>query len=242
MSTDTIPAVRVLSTREVVRATPRTRIVRLDIGFETFQFEAGQAIVVGLHNAPFRKPYSIACSPRQALQSGALELLVQIDNLDEFDPHIERLSSGDTVDVEGPFGTFGIPRDIGENEILFVAGGTGIAPIRGMLWDAIEHRPTSHLALIYSVRSADEIAYEEELRKLAENGRLDLRVTLTRDGPASWLGPRGRINEALIQHVIRTEETRCVLCGPQAMINDVTALLLGAGVSIDRIVTETFST
>lgn len=232
---------RVLTTREVVRATPRTRIVRLDLGSDGFSFAAGQAVLVGLHDSPTRRPYSIACSPRQAAESRSLELLVQVDSPDVDDPHLERLSPGSVVDVEGPFGTFGLPADIEEGDILFVAGGTGIAPLRSMLWDSIEHRPSTHLTLIYSVRSADEIAYEGELGELANEGRLDLRITITRDDPASWLGPRGRVNAALIHSVIRTPETRCVLCGPQGMISDVTGLLIAAGVPTDKILTETFS-
>jgi ferredoxin-NADP reductase len=92
------------------------------------------------------------------------------------------------------------------------------------------------------VRSADEIAYEEELRRLGEQGRLDLRLTITRDGPENWLGPRGRIDAPLIGSVVRSLDTRCILCGPPAMINDVTALLIAAGIAPDFILTETFST
>jgi ferredoxin-NADP reductase len=175
------------------------------------------------------------------MASNVIELLVQIDALEADDPHLERLDVGDRVDVEGPLGTFGLPEPDGL-DVLFVAGGTGIAPLRSMLWAAIENRPTSKLSLIYSVRSADEIAYERELRELCDAGRLDFRVTITRDGPESWLGPRGRINAALIQHVVRTPETYCILCGPPAMIADVTALLSAAGVPAELILTETFST
>jgi ferredoxin-NADP reductase len=234
--------VRVLTTRDVIRATPRTRIIRLDLGSDPFSFKAGQAVVVGLHDEAMRKPYSIASSPQHAIDSNCLELLLPIDNPEPDDPHLERLAAGTKVDVEGPFGTFGLPADADDTAILFVAGGTGIAPLRSMMWDTIERRPATHLALIYSVRSPDEIAYEDELRALSAEGRLDLRVTVTRERRESWLGPRGRIDAALVQSVIRTPETRCVLCGPAAMISDVTSLLSGAGVPGERIVTETCST
>jgi NAD(P)H-flavin reductase len=229
-----------VTTRDVIRATPRTRIIGLDLGTEPFSFTAGQAILVAPHGAPLRKPYSIACSPKQAAESHTLELLVQIDAPDADDPHLERLTPGRLVDVEGPLGSFGLP-PADERDILFVAGGTGIAPLRSMLWDAIEHRPQTKLTLIYSVRSSDEIAYEDEFRNVAGSGRLDFRVTITRSGPESWLGPRGRINDALIQHVIRTPQTHCIVCGPRAMITDVVALLTAAGVPDDLILTETFS-
>jgi ferredoxin-NADP reductase len=234
--------VPVLQTRDVVRATPRTRIIRIDLGSHPFTFQAGQAVIVGLHDSPLRKPYSIACSPRQSAESRAIELLVQIDDSDAENPHLERLTPGTSVEVSGPLGAFGLPSSDGEGDILFVAGGTGIAPLRSMMWDVIEQQPGRRLALIYSVRSADEIAYESELRLLAHEGRLDLRLTITRLGREQWLGPRGRIDMALVQSVVRTPETDCVLCGPPAMISDVTALLIGAGVPAERIVRESFAT
>ena len=200
-------------------------------------------MLVAPHGAPVRKPYSIACSPRQAAESNTLELLVQTDAPPDIDdPHLERLTPGTLVDVEGPLGTFGLPAETDDTDILFVAGGTGIAPLRSMIWETIEHRPATHRALIYSVRSADEIAYEREFKELAEAGRVDVRITITRDGPESWLGPRGRVNAALIQSVIRTPATRAVVCGPQGMVSDVRSLLGAAGVAPERIVTETFLT
>jgi ferredoxin-NADP reductase len=231
--------VRVLETRDVIRATPRTRIIHLALDARPFSFAAGQAVFVGLHGSSVRKPYSLACSPGQAARAHALELLVQIDDADPANPHLERLIPGTPVDVDGPLGTFGLPAD-GESDVLLVAGGTGIAPLRSMLWDAIEHRPLQKIALIYSVRSVDEIAYEQELSELAASGRLDLRLTITREGPESWLGPRGRIDAALIQSVVHRAETRCVLCGPAGMIADVTTLLVARGINRDWIVTETF--
>ena len=153
---------RTLPAREVIKTTPRTRIIRLDLGASAFPFKAGQAVMVGLHTSSLRKPYSIASSPKQTAQSGALELLVQLDETGLPDPHLERLTPGTLVDVEGPFGTFGLTADRGDHDILFVAGGTGIAPLRSMLWDTIEHGAPNRLALIYSARSADELAYENE--------------------------------------------------------------------------------
>ena len=230
----------VLTTREVIQTTPRTRIIRLDLGRQPFDFRAGQAVLVGLHGAPIKKPYSIACSPRQAVESNALELLVQVDDRDPENPHLERLTPGTAVDVEGPFGTFALSLTPSEDDVLFVAGGTGIAPLRSILWEIIEHQPARRIAMICSVRSAEEIAYEEELRRLAATGRLQLRFTITRDGGAEWLGPRGRIDLALLNSVLRSPETDCVLCGPPAMISDVTELLVHSGIAPERIVKESF--
>jgi phenol/toluene 2-monooxygenase (NADH) P5/A5 len=233
--------VRVLQTRDVIRATPRTRIIHLDLDDQPFAFEAGQAVLVGLHGSELRKPYSIACSPGHAARERALELLVQIDDPDPANPHLERLNRGEAVDVDGPLGRFGLPQDLGDDDVLFVGGGTGIAPLRSMMWDVLDRRPLQRVALIYSARSVDEIAYEEEFRMLADERRIDLHLTITRDGPESWLGPRGRIDAALVQSVVRRPETTAILCGPPGMIADATTLLVSAGLDRSRIVTETFA-
>lgn len=228
-----------LSVRDVFSATPRTRIVRLDLNRTPFSFRAGQAVLVGLADSTLRKPYSIACSPAQAIELDALELLVQIDEPDEPDPHIDRVTPGTLLAVEGPFGTFSLPVTLPERDLLFVAGGTGIAPLRAMLWEALDDDVDRRLTLLYSARSADEFAYEAELRELAALGRIALHQTITRDD-AGWTGARGRINAGTIAAALRTPATRCALCGPPAMIAAVTALLKAAGVSEDRVLTETF--
>ena len=67
-----------LPIREVVRATPRARIVQLDLDGRTFDYAAGQAVLVGAGNQR-KRPYSIAGAPEDAIRSGYLELLVGVD-------------------------------------------------------------------------------------------------------------------------------------------------------------------
>jgi NAD(P)H-flavin reductase len=232
--------VPVLPVREVLRATPRTRIIRIELEDTAFAFTAGQAVLVGLQRSTVRKPYSIACSPRQARELKALELLVQIDDSGAPDPHLERATPGMALSVEGPFGVFGLPPGIEEDHVLFVAGGTGIAPLRAMLWDLLDRPAHTQLSLIYSARSTDEFGYEAELRQLADGGRLRLRQTVTREEPEGWTGPRGRVDGAMVQSMLVSPATRCVLCGPPGMVSTTSALLKAAGVPEGRILTETF--
>ena len=68
--------------------------------------------------------------------------------------------------------------------MLLVAGGTGIAPLRSMLGEALEPARSPIAHVIYSARTADEFAYRDELEALAADGRIDLTLTVTRDGDA----------------------------------------------------------
>ena len=228
----------VLPARSVLRATPRTRVIRIDLGSQSFPFTAGQAVFAGLAEGSVRRPYSIACSPGQATRQNAIELLVQIDDHNAPDPHLERVEPGTLLSIQGPFGSFSL-REFHSPSLLLVAGGTGIAPLRSMMWDVLERTNGMKIALLYSARTPDEFAYREELQALASERRISLVMTVTRDLESSWPGPRGRVNHDLITGILKEPDTQCVICGPAALVADTTALLRKLGVR--EIVTETYS-
>src|ERR1700730_17823601 len=120
---------------EILRATPRARIVRIDLAGSTFDYLAGQAVLVGATGGP-RRPYSLAAAPEHARRYVCIELLVGVDENETLGPHL-RLERGSAVDVEGPLGSFTFPREPAERRFVFVAGGTGIAPLRAMLHHAL---------------------------------------------------------------------------------------------------------
>jgi ferredoxin-NADP reductase len=230
-----------LPAREIIRSTPRTRIIRIDLDGHAFPFVAGQAVFAGLASGSVRRPYSIACSPGQSQRDVMIELLVQIDDHDAPDPHLELVERGTALRVQGPFGNFSLPSD-DAMPLLFIAGGTGIAPLRSMLWDTLERDSHPSLSVLYSARSPEEFAYAGELLALAGDGRLELLRTITRDTTTNWDGTRGRLNSELMGRMLKTPETRCVICGPAALVADASAIAKGFGVSAEHILTETYST
>jgi ferredoxin-NADP reductase len=230
----------VIPARQVVRATPRTRLLTLDLGDQPFPFTAGQAVFAGLAQGTVRRPYSIACSPAWSRAAQALELLVQIDDHSAPDPHLEHATVDTPLRIEGPFGSFSLPHPLPERHVLFIAGGTGIAPLRSMLGELLAARPEVAPALIYSARTPDEFAFRDEFERLVAAGILEMRLTVTRDQGARWAGGRGRITTALVRDLIKSPVTRCLVCGPPALVTDAIALLKEAGVDEDRIGWEAF--
>ena len=195
----------------------------------------------GLAESAVRRPYSIACSPGQARSSSALELLVQIDDHAAPDPHLERASAGTSLRIDGPFGSFVLPAPLMERQLLLIAGGTGIAPLRSILWDTLDRQPSVSIGVIYSARSPDEFAYLPELSRLAVDERIRFVSTITRDSAADWRGARGRINGDMIASLLDARDTRCVICGPAGLVASATTMLKDAGVAEDRIQTETYA-
>ena len=224
--------------RQITQSTPRTRILNLDVRAAEFSFAAGQAVMLGLSGSPLRKPYSIASAPWEVRKSGTMQLLVQIDG-GGLDPHLELAAPGTPLDLEGPFGSFGLPEPV-DRPMLFIAGGTGIAPLRSML---IEHlsRPTTHpVSLIYSARSIDEFAFRPELIALESARRLTAYFTITREERPEWSGRRGRISGELLKEALPSTDSICLICGPPQLVTDARLLLSQLGVSDDQILVEKY--
>jgi ferredoxin-NADP reductase len=231
-----------LVVREVMAATPRTRRLRIDTGPEGFAFLAGQAVMVGLHGSPLRKPYSIASAPGEAARFGRIELLVQVDDSGGPDPHLELAAAGTLVDVDGPFGSFAAPPAAEGGPLLLVAGGTGIAPLRSMLLDMLERTPAPRLHVVLSARTTAELGYRDELEGLAAAGRIHLWLTVTRDQDEAWQGRRGRIDRALLADALPPGSPWCLVCGPAAFVRDAQTALAALGVPAARIGIERYDT
>ena len=229
-----------LPIREVRPATSRARIVQIGLEGAAFAYQAGQAVLIASQGREPRRPYSIAAAPEDAKRADGLELLVGVDQTGQPGAHLS-LELGSLVDVEGPLGRFTFPDSPQERCFLFVAGGTGIAPLRAMLRHALR-RPHEHIGLLYSARAPGDFAYEQELRSLAETGRIDLNQAVTRSfGSETWSGPRGRIGASELGPLLHDRATLCFVCGPQALVQEVSGLLGRLGVGLSRIKTEEWS-
>lgn len=223
-----------LTIRDVSHATPRARIVHLNLDGQHFDYAAGQAVVVGVPGAEKRRPYSIASAPEDVQRDGYLELLVGVDDEGRAGDHLP-LDAGTAVEVEGPLGTFVFPADPIEQQFVFVAGGTGIAPLRAMMRHALAIPSAHRVGLLYSARTPEDFAYEQELRALAAIGTIELRQTVTRAAETDWAGNRGRIDRAALATLVHDDRTLCFVCGPAAMVDDIPRLLVEIGVPRERI-------
>ena len=225
-----------LPIREVLPATPRARIMRLDLDGHAFDYAPGQAVTVASHGQDTRRPYSIAAAPEEAKRDGWLELLVGVNADGTPGPHLS-LSAGALIDVEGPLGSFTFPPSPEERRFVFIAGGTGIAPLRAMLQRAL-HLPHRNIGLFYSVRTPDEFAYEQELRGLSKAGEIELRQTVTRAAEHDWSGPRGRLKREALEELVHDPATLCFVCGPPALVDEMPKILAELGIPRERIKIE----
>jgi NAD(P)H-flavin reductase len=217
-------------------ATPRAHIIRLDLQGQPFTYRAGQAAYIQPAGADKRRPYSIASAPEETAQNDQLEFLVQTDATGASGLTPDLIRPGTLATVDGPLGSFVFPAEHPiEQNFLFVAGGTGIAPLRSMLWHALLAERPGRIGLIYSVRSPEELAYREEFEKLARQGRITFRHTVTRTASDGWTGRQGRIDAASLKDMVDPGNTLCFVCGPPALIGDIRPRLNALGVKDEQI-------
>jgi ferredoxin-NADP reductase len=95
--------------------------------------------------------------------------------------------------------------------------------------------PHEQIGLFYSARTPDEFAYEAELRELARSGRIELRQTVTRSATDGWAGARGRLGRTELQSLVHDPATLCFVCGPPALVAEMSAHLMELGVERRRI-------
>ena len=223
-----------LRIRDVAPVTPRARLVRLDLDGHAFDYVAGQAVMVGNHGGDAMRPYSIASAPEDARRDRTIELLVGVRENGEPGDHLT-LRAGGEVDVEGPLGSFVFPSSFAEPRVVFIAGGTGIAPLRAMLRHTLALRPAPGVGLLYSARTPDEFAFADEFRALAADRAIEFRQTITRETTLDWSGNRGRIDREALQPLVHGPDTLCFICGPRALVDDMPKLLKELGVSEEKI-------
>lgn len=222
-------------------ATPATRIVRAALGSSRFPFKPGQAAVIGLAESHERVPYSLACSPEEARERGTLEFLIKVEASGRWGHKFDRIARGQKLAVRGPRGSFVLPARALTRPLLFVAGGTGIAPIRSMIAHALR-RPHRSIRLLYSARTAADFAYARELRALARRRDFEVWFHATREAPEGWRGERGRIAPGHLAPLVEDRTTLCFVCGPTAMVADLPLMLTRLGVPRRNVELEQWGT
>ncbi|KCZ87966.1 NADH:ubiquinone reductase (Na(+)-transporting) subunit F [Hyphomonas johnsonii] len=158
---------------------------------------------------------------------------------------LSTLTLGDSITLKGPFGDFHV-KDA-DDEIIFIGGGAGIAPIRSMIQDQLSVRGrTSKISFWYGARTPEDIVYSDEFAQLADTYRnFSWHVALSHlDKDDTWSGERGLIHEFVRDQYLASHpdigRCRFYVCGPPPMLEAVLKSLAALGVPEDRIAFDDF--
>ncbi|HMD56792.1 MAG TPA: FAD/NAD(P)-binding protein [Solirubrobacteraceae bacterium] len=145
-----------------------------------------------------------------------------------------RAREGDVLGVRGPFGRAWPVEDLEGVDVLVVAGGIGLAPLRPAIHALLARRPRlGRLLLLYGSRAPDQMLFEPELAEWSERG-LDVSVTVDSAGP-EWVGHVGVVPRLVHRARFDPAEAVSLLCGPEVMMRFTAAALIERGVGGDRI-------
>ena len=231
---------RVVSIRD---ETPRAKTIRFAVSHWPGHV-AGQHADVRLEAEDgyrAERSYSIASPP----EASGLELTV--DRLDdgEVSPFLtSQLQPDDTIQLRGPIGGHFVWSAVEPpHPLLLIGGGSGIVPLMCMLRHRRLAGSAVRAALLYSVRTRQDVIYHSELAELArDDPQLTLRITLTRNVDPGWSGGVGRIDLPAVQALLNDLDgvTDSFVCGSADFVEAASALLLQAGQPLDAIRTERF--
>ncbi|MEJ2069812.1 MAG: FAD/NAD(P)-binding protein [Syntrophobacterales bacterium] len=149
--------------------------------------------------------------------------------------HLCKLGRGDLVGVRGPFGTAWPVKEAEGRDLVFVAGGLGLAPLRPAIYHALANRPAyGNIEIIYGARSPQDMLYFRELK--GWRGRFDARVHVTVDAaPPEWRGRVGVVTKVIDLARFDPPHTVALMCGPGVMMRFTVQGLMARGVEPDNI-------
>jgi Na+-transporting NADH:ubiquinone oxidoreductase subunit F len=159
--------------------------------------------------------------------------------------YIFGLKPGDHVDITGPYGEFCAQG--GEREMMFIAGGAGIAPVRSMILDQLTRLGTTrHISFWYGARALRDICYADEFDRLAKeypNFAWQVALSAPEEGD-DWRGSAGFIHNVVFDECLADhktpEELEYYLCGPPVMSSAVMHMLENLGVDRSSIFFDDF--
>ena len=203
-------------------------------------------------NEPVVRAYSMANYPGE---KGIVKFNIRVaspppkggDNIPpgKMSSWVFNLKPGDKVTVYGPFGEFFAKET--DNEMVFIGGGAGMAPMRSHIFDQLKRLHSQRkISFWYGARSLREAFYVEEFDQLAkDNPNFTWTLALSDPLPEdNWKGPTGFIHNVLYENYLKDhpapEDCEFYMCGPPVMNAAVIKMLTDLGVERDSIFLDDF--
>ena len=222
---------------EVIDETPDVRTLRLvfqdDKVRENFTFRSGQFAEYSAFGAG-ESTFCIASSPTR---TGHIECCFR--SVGRVTESLRRLEAGDSIGVRGPYGnSFPIEDFYGRN-LVFVAGGIALPPLRTLIWNVLDQREKfGEVTIVYGARTESDLVYKRELQEWQEWS--DVRLVKTVDpggeGP-TWDGRVGFVPTILEEAAPSAENTIALVCGPPIMIKFTLPVLEKLGFTDEQVYT-----
>src|ERR1700678_2914540 len=232
-------AVAEVVSKDAVTHDMRHLVLRL-IEPAEIKFFPGQYVDIAIPDTGAVRSFSMANTSSR--ESGLLEFVIKVYPDGQFSKFLaEKLAEGDRLDLSGPFGVFTLRE--GDNDLVFVGGGAGMAPILSLLRTLAERGLTRKATFFYGARTKKDLCFEAELHEL-EDRLPDFRYipALSEPGDEEWDCQTGLITDVVKRHASDLRGAHAYVCGPPPMVEAALPLLATLGVEEKRIYYDKFTT
>ncbi len=215
----------------------RHLILRL-VDTTDFKFFPGQYVDITVPGTDEVRSFSMANT--SARESGQLEFVIKIYPDGLFSHYLDtKLQLGDRLNISGPFGVFTL-RDAPDNDLVFVGGGAGMAPILCLLRSMADRGIDRKAVYYYGARRHGDLCFEDELRAL-EQALPNFRYVpaLSED---EWEGETGLITDVVSRLAGDLSKAHAYICGPPPMVEAAVPLLARLGVPEKHVYWDKFTT
>jgi sulfhydrogenase subunit gamma (sulfur reductase) len=227
----TVPAV--VNVDEITDEAPEVRTFYLSftdpVVGEQFKLKSGQFIMCTVFGAG-EFAVSLPPSPENDRFHITVRRVGKVTNA------LHGLRPGDKLGVRGPFGN-GFPfADIKGKNIVYIAGGIGLIPLRSSIVHVLQHRQAfGRIILLYGARTSADLLYQQNITEWRKTPGFETFITIDRSEP-NWDGEVGFVHTLIEKAKVPVEDTVAFVCGPPVMFNSVIAKLLERGMSEDAII------
>jgi NAD(P)H-flavin reductase len=196
----------------------------------SFRHQPGQFVMLSIPGTG-EMPISISSSPTRP---EVLELCVR--RVGRVTNALYRMRTNDVVGVRGPYGNGYPMQEIAGNDLLLAAGGLGMAPLRSLLWYALDHRDQfNNLTLMYGSKRPEDMLFREELVALVDRADINCLLTVDADPSGTWKNHVGLLPTLFDYAKIDPARTYAAVCGPPVVYKFILQRLLNLGFPKNRI-------
>jgi sulfhydrogenase subunit gamma (sulfur reductase) len=222
---------------KVIKEAPGVKTFRMKFQDETeaevFEFKAGQ---FGEYSA-FGEGESTFCIASSPTRKGYIECTFR--DTGRVTSGLASLEEGSTMGFRGPYGNvFPLDEWKGKN-LVFIAGGIALPPMRCVIWNALDLRENfKDITIIYGAKTVNDLVYKSELREWEERPDVKMVTTVDPGGQtADWKGEIGFVPTIVEKVAPSSENTIAIVCGPPIMIKFTFPVLEKLGFSDDQVYT-----
>jgi NAD(P)H-flavin reductase len=197
-------------------------------GRSRFAFKPGQFNMVYVYGVG-EVPISISGSPSSPRLVHTTRAVGTVTKM------MAKLKKGDVVGIRGPYGTTWPVEQARSHDVVVVAGGIGLPPLRGALHEILDHRKDyGKVVLLYGVRTPSDILFKEELEQWRARFDMEVFITVDRAAP-DWRGNVGVVTTLISKAGFDPQNTVAMVVGPEVMMRFTALEFVKRGVKGDSI-------